>query len=442
MSKVVHPAADEWWNAVRPLQSGRAGVVAWVLAVGTTILAFFADGGWERFNDDLWFGPFDVLDMLDGASAILLAGFVVVGWVLGRRALIVSPLVLLLVAIMFTYMGRQSAAAVWWFGFALAIIWAVVRGVVAIQRLASVRALARSSVSDRQIDVGPNAGQAVKNFFRNRRAILLLLAVLTALAWTVTMLVLQLDRGKLFEELDEEPFSVFLAAAATALGMVTVAETVQFLWRIFASRAVGRHLVWEVPHVRGASAPFTAHGIRCIVPVEEALEEGCVCRSEWKRADPEGEYELLDGDDVPASDYCPNHGIDLINSLSHLAFNDLAESSWLWDEQSPLPYPTDPDAKRSLLFGFAGQPFPGIILRDKGRTVDAAFPDTEPIEMTHPVLATKEEYRHQWSEALRPAAGAIDQIALLPAGYSGRAFRYKHGRAWVELDERDFNNEQ
>jgi hypothetical protein len=441
VSKVVHPAADEWRNAVRPLHPGRAGVVAWLVAVGTTILAFFADGGWERLNDDLWVGPFEVLDMLDGASAVLLAGFVVLGWVLGRRALIVSPLVLLFVAIMFSYAGRQPAAAVWWFGFALAVIWATMRGVIAIHRLASVRVLAQSSLTDRQIHVGPNANHAVNNFFRKRRSVWLLLAGLSVLGWTVTMLVFQLDRGQLFEKFDEEPFSVFLAAAATALAILTMAEAVQFLWRHFASQAVGTDLIWEVPHIRGASSPFTAHGIRCLVPAEEALEEGCICRSEWKRADPEGDYELLDKDDVPASNYCPNHGIDRINSLSHAAFYDLAEASWLWDEQSPLPYPIDPDTKRTLLFGFAGQPFPGIVLHEKGRTADASFPETEPIEMTDSVLTTKEEYRHQWSEALRPAAGTIDEIALLPAGYSGCAFRYKHGRAWMQPEELDPNNE-
>lgn len=207
-----------------------------------------------------------------------------------------------------------------------------------------------------------------------------------------------------------------------------VAEVVRQVWRSFAISQVGSRLVWEVPSGSGVAAWWPWAGDDAgQVPMETTEVPGCICLNEFSRAFPDGEGDLRVGEGVPASDYCPVHGVDRINELTAKEFTAMSEETWLWDAGSDLPEPADPDARRVLLFGFAGHSFGGIPMRKKGTGVDADFPGAPPAQEVDP-----KGVGPSWDKPQRPGAGVLDMIDLQSAGYTGPAFRYRHGRAWFE----------
>ncbi|GAB3555706.1 hypothetical protein GCM10027404_32920 [Arthrobacter tumbae] len=430
--KVIRPQAEAWAALRLPRSGWKHGVVAWLIAVITTGIAYVVDRGWEDLEDDLWVGPYDALDMFDLASAGLLGGFVAIGWFLGRRGLTITPLVLLIVAISFGREGEPAATAVWWVGTALAGLWAFSYAAGALRSLAQVRSLARASLTERETLIGPNAKNAVTRFFRRRAFLLLSLAALTATAWTITILLFSSERGRQFEGPDGDIVSDLIATVAVAATLLAIAEAVLFFWRLVAVRAAGHDLVWEVPQIEGAAAPYTPIGLRAVIEAEDLRADSCICRTEWSRADPEGEYELSSDDDIPVSDYCPDHGIDRINASTQSEFLAMTHEPWIWDESSVLPQSSNPDAQRTLLYGFAGPSFAGIVLREKSGVVDASSPYADPITMEQPAIRSYDGYHGDYNQAQRPGAGMVDEIDLRPVGYDGSAFRYRHGRAWYE----------
>lgn len=194
---------------------------------------------------------------------------------------------------------------------------------------------------------------------------------------------------------------------------------------------VGRRLTWEIPAGPGVVSlwPFYTGGDTGQVPIDAAEAPGCVCLAEFRRAWPDAEVDLMRDETVPASEYCPLHGIDRINELTVTEFAALADEPWLWDAASDFPQPADPDDRRLLLYGVAGRAFGGIPVRKRAGRIDADFPEIPPASEANPGA-----FVPGWDKPDRPAEGVLDVMDLHPAGYGGAASRYRHGRAWFETE--------
>jgi hypothetical protein len=393
----------------------------------TTAGAFIADRGWETLDEPAWTGAYRVIDMFGLASIFLALSFSVFGFLLRRYALVVAPLVLLVAAIPHTLDGYASAA-VWWLGAALAALWALIAAGRSWRQLDAVRRLAQASHTGRTTAVGPNAIRAGNRVLRRGLLRLMLFLAAACAGWALALGVLPADLSRTYEELGEESSSGVFAAAATAASIMTVAEGVKQAWRLFAMGRVGRRMVWEIPSGVGTVSwwPYARNNAGQ-VPMDVAEAPGCNCLAEFRRSFPDSEDDLMEGEGIPASDYCPLHGIDRINELTPGEFTARAEETWLWDAGSGLPEYVDPDARRQLLYGFAGHTFAGIPVRQIRGRIDADFPEVPPARETDPA-----DYGPWWAKPRRPEAGVQDIIDLRSAGYTGPAFRYRHGRAWFE----------
>ncbi|MFC9419881.1 hypothetical protein, partial [Bacillus mobilis] len=374
-----------------------------------------------------WTGAYRVIDMFGMASIALALGFSVFGVLLRRYAPLAAPLVLLAAAIPHTLDGYASAA-VWWLGTAVAVLWAVSVAARLWHQLRAVRRLAQASITGRTTMVGPNAVRAVNRSFRRGLLRLLLLLTVACGGWAMAVGVLPSELGRTYAELGEQSASNVFAAAGIAASIMTVAEAVRQGWHVLALGQVGRRLVWEIPAGRGVAPwwPY-ARNDAGTVPIEAAEAPGCSCLAEFRRAYPDGEGDLRMGEGVPASAYCRAHGIDRINELTAAEFITMSEETWLWEGGTRLPEPADPDAKRLLLYSFAGHTFGGIPVRKLRGRIDADFPGVRPAHEADP-----EDFGPWWDNPLRPEAGVQDTIDLQAAGYTGSAFRYRHGRAWFE----------
>jgi hypothetical protein len=426
-SAIVRPRVEAWDALPRRVRVRREGTFAWLIGVLTTAGAFIADRGWETLDDPAWAGAYRIIDMFGLASILLAVSFSVFGFLLRRYALVAAPLVLSAAAIPHT-LDRYASAAVWWFGAAAAALWAVIAAVRSWQQLRAVWRLAQASLTGRTTAVGPNAVRAGNLAFRRGLLRFLLFLAAACSGWALAFGVLPTELGRTYEELGEESSSSFFAAAGTAASILTLAEAASQGWRMFAMGQVGRRLVWEIPSGRGVASwwPY-ARNDAGQVPMEAAEVPGCNCLAEFRRAFPDGEGDLVGDEGVPASDYCQMHGIDRINELTAAEFTALGEETWLWDAGSGLPEPADPDARRLLLYGFAGHTFGGIPVREHRGGIDADFPGVRPAYEADPAT-----FGPWWDKPQRPEAGVQDIIDLRPAGYTGSAFRYRHGRAWFE----------
>lgn len=426
-SAVVRPGVEAWEALPRQARARRDGMFAWLIGVLTTAGAFIADRGWETLDDPAWTGAYRVVDMFGLASILLALSFSVFGSLLRSHALVAAPLVLSAAAVPHSMDGYPSGA-VWWLGAAAAALWAVIAAARAWHRLRAVQRLAQASLTGRTTEVGTNAVRAGNRALRRGLVMLLLLLAAACGGWALAFGTLPAELGRTYEELGEESSSNFFAAAASAASIMAVAAAVQQAWRLFATGRVGRRLVWEIPSGRGA-ASWWLYGRNDTgqVPADAAEAPGCDCLAEFRLAFPDGEDELVGDEGVPASAYCPLHGIDRINALTAAEFTALSEEAWLWDAGSDLPEPADPDARRLLLYGFCGHTFGGIPVRKNHDSVDAAFPGVPPAHE-----ADAAEAGPWWDDPRRPEAGVQDVIDLRPAGYTGFAFRYRHGRAWFE----------
>lgn len=427
ISSIARPSVEAWAALPRRARIRREGTLAWLIGMMTTAFAFIADRGWETLDDPAWSGDYRVIDMFGLAGITLAMIFSVFGLLLRSYAVVVAPLVLAAAAIPHTTDG-YSSASLWWLGVTLAILWAVIVAARSSQQLRALRRLAQASLTGRTTAVGLNAIRARNRVFRRGLLRLLLVLAVACGAWALAYVILPTELGRTYEELDEQSSSSFLAAAASAASIMTVAEAVRQGWRTFAISQVGGLLVWEIPSGSevAPSWPYTRdHAGE--VPMEATEAPGCICFSEFNRAFPDWEGDLTMGGGMPASDYCLTHGIDRINTLTAAEFTSLSEESWLWDADSDLPEPAEADARRVLLFSFAGHSFGGIPVRKDRSGVDADYPGVPPAHE-----ADQEDSSPTWDKPRRPEAGVLDTIDLQPAGYTGQAFRYRHGRAWFE----------
>jgi hypothetical protein len=396
----------------------------------TTAGAFIADRGWETLDDPAWTGAYRIIDMYGMASILLAVVFCLCGLLLRRYALVAAPLVLSAAAVPHTLDGYASAP-VWWLGTALATVPAVIAAGESWCQVRAVQRLARKSRTARTASIGPNAVRATNRVLRHGLVKALLFLAAACAGWALAFGALPGELGRTSEELGEASASSAFAAAAIAASIMTVAEVFRQVWRLYAMRRVGRRLIWEIPSGPGVLSfwPFYTGNDTGQVPMEAAEAPGCVCLAEFRRAWPDAEDELMRGEGVPASDYCPLHGIDRINELTVKEFVALAEEPWVWDAASDFPHPADPDARRLLLYGFAGGAFGGIPVRKRTGRIDADYPEIPPA-----TEATPGAFLPSWDKPDRPAEGVFDVIDLQPAGYGGAAFRYRHGRAWFETE--------
>ncbi|WP_146617530.1 hypothetical protein [Arthrobacter globiformis] len=429
---IVRPETRAWAALPKRVSSRRLGILGWLTGLLGTAGAFIADRGWESFDDPSWYGTFRLIDMVGIASILLATGFCVLGWMLGRHAVVAAPLVLGFAAVPHSLDGYASGP-VWWLGSAVGAVLALAAASRSWREVRAVRALARSSTTGRTAAVGANAVKASKRALR-RGHIKALVFVATATAgWTVAFAALPAELGRTYEEMAKESSSSAFAAVAAALSIMAIATVVSQGGRLFAMSRVGKRLVWEVPAGAGLapSWPFVddASGL---VPLKDATSGGCICLLEFRRSFPDADDRLMPEEGVHASDYCPLHGIDRINDLSAAEFAAMAAESWLWDERSELPEQSRPNENRLLLYGFAGCIYTGVPLTARAGYVDASFPDIGLARVAEPGAVVP-----CWDQAERPAAGVLDTVDLRPAGYTGFAFRYRHGRAWFEAPEDD-----
>lgn len=429
-STVIRPDIEAWAALPRGARARRDGLSAWLIGVLTTAGAFIADRGWETLDNPAWTGAYRVIDMFGMASILLAVVFCVFGFLLHRYALVAAPLVLSAAAIPHTLDGYASAA-LWWLGAVVAAVPALSAAGESWRQVRAVRRLAQASLTARTAAIGPNAVRAVRRVLRHGLLRILLFLSLACAGWTLALGALPGELGRTSEELGDASASSTFAAVAIAASILTLAEGVRRAWRLFAMSRVGRRLIWEIPSGPGVVSlwPFSTGGDTGQVPIDAAGSPGCVCLAEFRRAWPDAEDDLMRDEAVPASEYCPLHGIDRINELTVKEFAALAEEPWLWDAASDFPQPADPDDRRLLLYGFAGRAFGGIPVRKRAGRIDADFPGIPPAPEANPGA-----FVPGWDKPDRPAEGVLDGIDLHPAGYGGAAFRYRHGRAWFETE--------
>ncbi|MDQ0617793.1 hypothetical protein [Arthrobacter globiformis] len=430
-SAIVRPETRAWAALPKRISSRRLTILGWLTGLLGTAAALIADRGWESFDEPSWYGAFRFIDMMGIASILLASAFCVLGWMLGRYAVVAAPLVLGFAAVPHT-LDRYASAPVWWLGSAAGAVLALAVASRSWRELRAVRALAQSSATGRTATVGSDALKASKRALR-RGLIRALVFVATAGAgWVVALAALPTELGRTYEEMAEKTSSSAFAAAAAALSILAIATVVSHGWRLFAMSRVGKRLVWEVPSGAGLVPPWPfVDDASGLVPVKDAASGECICVLEFRRSFPDADDHLPE-EGVHASDYCPLHGIDRINDLSAAEFAEMAAESWLWDEQSDLPERSGPNENRLLLYGFAGRTYTGIPLRARAGYVDASFPEIGLAREAEPGVVVP-----AWDKAERPAAGVLDTIDLRPAGYNGFAFRYRHDRAWFEAPEDD-----
>ena len=429
-SDIVRPEVQAWAALPKPMSAKRRRLLGWLTGLFGTAAAFIADRGWEAMDDPSWYGAFRLIDMFGSASILLASAFCLAGWMLGRHAVVAAPLVLAFAAVPHTLDG-YSSAPVWWLWAAAGMVLAAVVAGRSWRQLWAVRSLARSSATGRSVMVGRNAGLACSRVFRRGGIKALVMVAAAGAAWVAAFAVLPSELGRTYEELGQESASSMFAAAAAAFSILGVAAVLALGWQAFAMSRAGKHRVWEIPAGAGLAPQWPFEGQTTgLVSVEETTTPGCICLPELRRSFPDADEHFVEEEGVYASDYCPLHGIDRINELSTQEFAARATTPWLWDERSDPPERTGPDAKRLLLYGYAGQAFTGIPVHDRAGLVDANFPWTGPAQE-----AEAEDAVPGWDEAQRPAAGVLDVIDLRRAGYNGSAFRYRHGRAWFEAPQ-------
>ncbi|MFJ6418652.1 hypothetical protein [Paeniglutamicibacter sp. NPDC091659] len=429
---LVRPDAQEW--SALPLRPAawRQMVVACLIGVATTSAAFIADRGWEDLPPEYWDGTYQVLDMF-GISAIFMAIlFSVGGWFFGRLAVAMAPLVLLYAAVPFTVDGNPSAL-IWWAGTIAATLWWFFQANFTVRQIRAVHTLAKASGTRQTVELGPIAGKALKRVTRRGICWAAGLSLVAALFWVATLVIAPTELGHTHKELGDLALSDYLTTAAAGMSILALIQWLRCGWRGMARRHVGNS-VWHVPVGNGPVQGLWSQHSRDLgtVPFGEAQSlPTCICIEEYLRSDPDEDEDFYETFGVSASNYCPVHGLDQINSLAPEEFRSNATNTWLWDEDSPEPSSAPAEANRSLLIGYAGHAFTGLPARFENGWVecdpylDYLAPEREPgFEEPH------------WERPLPPPSGVLDRIDLVPAGLGGYAIRYRHGRAWFEANDR------
>lgn len=371
--------------------------------------------------------------MLGMAGTQIALGFALFGWAFGRRSVTAAPLVLLFAAVPYT-LDEYASTPVWWFGFAVACLWAILQIGGSFRQLNAVAALANSAQTGKTLEIGPNTGKSIQRILRRRTKRALTITGLAAVAWAAALSVLPFEMGRTYQEMDQDLFSPWITAGAAIASILAAASWIRRCWTSFARARVGRHLVWDIPFSGGPirTWPMAEPYGSGLLREDESLSPGCICKTEAHRSEFEMDEDEVDEDEmdffhIPPSPYCPLHGVDRINSLTPEEFRALARRGWLWDGGSAMPESLAWDPGRAMIADFAGHGFTGVALMPEDGYFDAPTPASE-LELE----ASPHDPVPSWRSPQRPSTGELDRIDLRPAGFQGFAIRYRHGPAWYD----------
>ncbi|MBV1777735.1 hypothetical protein KRR55_01265 [Paeniglutamicibacter sp. ABSL32-1] len=427
---LVKPDAKEWSDLPLCPPARRQTVVAWLIVLVTTVASFIADRGWEDLPPEYWQGTYQALDMY-GLSATFVALIVsFTGWLFGRLAVAMAPIVLLYAAIPYS-LDTSESATFWWAGTIAAATWWLIQARFTLRQIHAVRTLASVSNTGTTIELGSGAIEALRRFKRRSLSWATGLSALAIVGWLAAMMAMPAAVGRTYQELEDLALPDCLGTAAATVSILALVQWHRCGWRFLARRRIGT-VVWHVPIVAGPVQGLWASLSEDAgtVPFNRASSvPSCSCIEESLRANPD-EADLYGDIGVLASAYCPVHGIDRINSLSVEQFRSEATNTWLWDEESLLPMSTQAESDRTLLIGYAGNAFTGLPARFTNGMAEI-YPGADDL------VEERESHTNEseWERPLRPLGGVLDRIDLAPAGLGGHAVRYLHGRAWFDTTD-------
>ncbi len=428
--ELIRPSKEEWASLPRRRSGVRTTLIAWLLVLLTVGGAFVADTGWDdapsSWEESLL--PINVFGSVVTHSAFLM---VLAGWALGRYLPVSSAALLGVCAVAYTSVGAASAMA-WAAGAVLSAVLAAAELMSSPRQLREIRKLSERRRDGATTTLGENAISAERRELSAGWWVAFGLACVSAGLWAWFAADWTIARGKTppADGGPFEPYEAVFAVAATLLLAVFCGKAARRWW----VHRYAKQFVWIVP---GSGGPVWAQGLDPSyggkLEPKESMAHGCTCDEETERRDPEyeespEEYVLLDA-------YCVVHGIDTVNALDHDAFRAIARSAWLWDESSRVPQTKDDMIASSIgLLGFVGYVFTGIPVKGDAHGMDAANSNVT----TADELKQSDRDVPGWLEPkfLPPAErGILDTIDLAPAGLTGTAVRYRHGRAWLRTGQ-------
>ncbi|WP_146112324.1 hypothetical protein [Arthrobacter sp. MYb222] len=418
----------EGWDAL-PLcpRPWRQMLVACAIILITTVASFIEARGWEDPPPEYWQHPYQIADMFGFSATLVALFFSLTGWFFGRLAVAMAPIILLYAAIPYS-LDTTEDSAIWWAGTIAAALWWLVQTKISHQQIHAVRNLATESNTGATLELGPDAQMSLKRIKNRSLSWAATLSSIAILFWLATAMALPTAVGRTLQELEDLALSDYLGTAAATVSILALAQWHRYGWRSLARRRVG-NMVWHVPIVGGPVEGLwsSLSEDAGMVSFDHARSlPSCICINDFKRGNPD-EVDLYGDISITASVYCPVHGIDHINSLTHEHFRSKATNTWFWDEDSLLPISTQAEEDRTLLIGYAGTSFIGLPAHFSNDTAEIQ-PDTDNfVEERNPQINES-----QWKRPLPPLSGAVDRIDLRPAGLGGHAIRYQHGRAWFE----------
>ena len=427
---LVRPDAKEW--AALPLcpRTWPQVLVACSIVLVTTVAAFIDARAWEDLPPEHWQHTYQIVDMFGLSATLVAVIFSLAGWIFGRLAVAMAPLILLYAAVPYSLDATENAA-IWWGGTIAAALWWLIQARFSLRQIHAVRDLATASNTGTTIELGPAARRSLKRINRRSLSWAMVWSAIAILGWLATAMALRADVGHTLQELDSPALSDYLGTAAATMSILALAQWHRYAWRILAHRRVGSK-VWHVPIAGGpvqrlwSSIPEDAG----TVPFDDVHSlQSCSCIAEFMHARTD-ERDYRGGTDIAASAYCPVHGIEQINSLTPDQFRSNATDSWLWDEDSLQPMSVQDEADRMLLIGYAGKTFTGLPARFANGAAETQPNEGLLVEERDPNMDEA-----QWAHPLPPLGGVVDRIDLTPAGLGGFAIRYRHGRAWFEATD-------
>lgn len=424
---LVRPSKSDWVGLPRRGSGSRSVLAAWLAGVFTIAIAFVVDRGWEEPVLS-WEESLLPVNVFGAAAAACTAMFALLGWALGRASAFGLVLVLAVCAGLHGTVGAASAP-VWVSGALVAVVLAAAEAWSSSRQLKAVKQVAARLKDGPTVQVGANALSAERRALRQGRWFTAGLAALSIVLWG-WLSVQWFNAGNQVPPSDGSSFDPVVAQFAGVATALTVVSTGRNLWRWWAHRQM-RRTVWMVPCAGG---PVWAPGLDPSygdgIDPKDADSPDCSCRAEAQRRHIDDDEEDWNTSKILAGDYCPLHGIDVVNSLDHDTFRALARTTWLWDRSSLMPS-TETEASDTAagLVAFAGHAFGGIPVQRIGSGTDSVSPKVQAAEE----LKTTDTAVPQWAEpeySPPHERGVLDIVDLTPAGMRGIATRYRHGRAW------------
>ncbi|OFI36818.1 hypothetical protein BIU82_12170 [Arthrobacter sp. SW1] len=428
--ELIRPSKEEWASLPRRRSGVRPTLMAWLLGLLTVGGAFVADTGWDDAAPS-WEESLHPMSVLVTTTLVVASMFAVGGWSLGRNAVYFLPVILLPCSVL-AVGGAAPSAFVWVIGLGLACALAVLQLRQGFAQLEEIRRLALRLSDGTRIQLGDNALASERRAFSLERWSVLGLVALSVVFWVWFAVEWTAARA-----IDRPSEGSVYASVPPVFGLLATLLALLFAVRTLWHRRVWQQacaFVWLVPDGIGPVWAFpseSSFGGR--LKKLDSQEPECTCREEAARREPDDDG--WDGDALPANDYCPVHGIDALNRLSHDEFRRLARSEWPWDNNSELPDdPALPYEDSGGLLGFAGHVFGGIQVFRDGSKMDAVSPKERAAEHRKP----DEGEMQGWTDpdSIPPSEqGILDTIDLAPVGLTGTAVRYRHGRAWLRTEE-------